>query len=196
MMKIQIYGQTELIELIEKGEPLETHLVSIGNPGKFFRHSVDTIVPEIFKKTFKSILRLEFFDVLKKEHLGTMRPKRIPQKRDARRAIRYFNKTKDSASGYVIHCWRGVSRSAAIALGYLYLIHNDEQKAVDELRRIRPEAGPHPGLVKYFDELLGCSLSSKNDQLREIRFREMKEWFMNEIDNGDALIEELEPLDD
>jgi hypothetical protein len=98
-------------------------------------------------------------------------------------------------SGYTIHCWRGVSRSTAIALGYLYLIHGDEQRAVDELKRIRPEAGPHPGLVRYFDEILGCDLSSRNEQMRKIRFREMREWFMNEIDGGDDLLEELEPVD-
>jgi len=50
-------------------------------------------------------------------------------------------------------------------------------------------------MVRYFDQVLGSDLSGKNDQLREIRFRELKEWFFNEIEDGDALLEELEPLD-
>lgn len=50
-------------------------------------------------------------------------------------------------------------------------------------------------MVKYFDDILGSDLATKNDQLRETRFRELKEWFFNEIEDGDALIEELEPLD-
>lgn len=195
-MKIQIFGQRELLEKIEKDEQLESHLISIGNPGRGFRMGEDTVIPIEFKSAFSSILRLEFFDVLKRSHLGKMRPKRIPLKRDVRKTIRYFNKTKDSATGYVIHCWRGISRSTAIALGYLYLIYGDEQQAVDELKRIRPDAGPHPGIVKYFDDLLGCDLSSKNNQLRDIRLREMQEWFLNEIDDGDALLEELEPVDE
>ena len=196
-MNIQIFGQRELVKYIENGNNACSHVVSIGNPGSIGRqNNEDTIMPNIFYKTFDSYLRLEFFDVLKKEHLGPMRPKRIPLKRDVKKAIRFFNKTKDSSNGYVIHCWRGVSRSTAIALGYLYLIHGNEQKAVDELKRIRPEAGPHPGIVNYFDEILGCDLSSKNDQLREIRLREMKEWFFNEIEDGDALLEELEVIND
>ncbi len=194
-MDVQIYGQTELEDHIKAGNSVCSHLISIGNPGRFGKHQPDTRLPEIFKKTFSGILRLEFFDVLKKEHLGSMRPKRVPLRKDVKKVIRFYNRTKETSTGYAVHCWRGVSRSTAIALGILYLIHGDEQKAIDELKRIRPEAGPHPGLVKYFDTLLGCDLSSKNDQLREIRNREMKEWFMNEIEEGDATLEELEPVD-
>lgn len=194
-MDIEIYGQNELIERIGQNKNVTSHLISIGNPSVLWKrdHRQDTNVPKIFKETFKSILRIEFFDVLEKEHLGNMRPKRIPLKRDVKKAIRYFKKHSKNANGFTIHCWRGVSRSTAIALGYLYLIHGDEQKAVDALKKIRPDAGPHPGLVKFFDEILGCDLTSFNDQLRDIRMRELKEWFFNEIDD---IIEELEPVDD
>ena len=65
---------------------------------------------------------------------------------------------------------------------------------MDELLRIRPEAAPHPGLVRYFDRILGCDLAARNDQLREIRFREMKEWFLNEV--GDEEAGGLIPLDE
>jgi len=125
-----------------------------------------------------------------------MRPKRIPLKKDVRKAIKFYKKTSNEATGYTIHCWRGISRSTAIALGYLYLIHGDEQKAADELEKIRPEAGPHPGLVKYFDELLGCDLTRVNNVLIEKRNEELKNWFFSEIDNGDALLEELEAVDE
>jgi predicted protein tyrosine phosphatase len=195
-MIVQVFGQRELIDHIHSGGEVASHLVSIGNPGRGVRaEAEDATMPELFQTTFQDYLRLQFYDVEYRRHLGPMRPKRIPLLRDVRRAIRFFNRTKDEATGYTIHCWRGLSRSTAIALGYLYLIHGDDQVAVDELKRIRPEAGPHPRLVSYFDRILGSDLSGKNDQLREIRFREMKEWFMNEIEDGDALLEELEPLD-
>ena len=193
---VQVFGQRELVEHIQRGGTVGSHLVSIGNPGRSARPDAeDTTMPAMFESMFRDYLRLEFFDVEYKRHLGPMRPRRIPMPRDVRRAIRFFKRTRKETTGYTIHCWRGLSRSPAIALGYLYLLHGDEQVAVDELKRIRPEAGPHPRLVSYFDRMLGSDLSSKNDQLREIRFREMKEWFINEIEDGDALLEELEPLD-
>ena len=195
-MNIEIYGQQDLVEAVLAGNVSCSHVISIGNPGNIGRRKEDTTMPPVFKSYFKRWLRLEFFDVLKKEHLGPMRPRRIPLKKDVRRVIRFFNGTRDEATGYAIHCWRGVSRSTAIALGVLYMMYHDEQKAVDELKRIRPEAGPHPGLVAHFDAVLGCDLTSKNNQLREIRNRELKEWFMNEMENGEALLEELEPLEE
>ena len=195
-MIIQVFGQRELVDHIQSGGEVASHLVSIGNPGRGVRaEAEDATMPALFKAMFRECLRLEFYDVEYKRHLGPMRPRRIPLRRDIRRAIRYFRRTAGSATGYTIHCWRGVSRSTAIALGYLYLIHGDEQLAVDELKRIRPEAGPHPRMVRYFDQVLGSDLSSKNDQIREIRFRRLKEWFFNEIEDGDALLEELEPVD-
>ena len=193
---IQVFGQRELVDHIQSGSEVASHLVSIGNPGRGVRaEAEDATMPALFRATFRECLRLEFHDVEYKRHLGSMRPRRIPLRRDIRRAIRYFRRTAGSATGYTIHCWHGVSRSTAIALGYLYLIHGDEQLSVDELKRIRPEAGPHPRMVRYFDQVLGSDLSSKNDQIREIRFRRLKEWFFNEIEDGDALLEELEPLD-
>lgn len=195
-MIVQVFGQRELVDHIQRGGAVMSHLVSIGNPGRGVRAAAeDATMPSVFRTVFRECLRFEFYDVEYKRHLGPMRPRRIPLRRDVRRAVRFFRRTKDEATGYTIHCWRGLSRSTAMALGYLYLIHGDEQIAVKELKRVRPEAAPHPRLVLYFDQVLGCDLSSKNDQLRETRFREMKEWFLNEIDGGDALLEELEPLD-
>jgi predicted protein tyrosine phosphatase len=194
-MNIEVYGQRELVEAIHNNKVQSSHVISIGNPGNIGRGKEDTTMPAVFKSFFRGWLRLEFFDVLKKEHLGPMRPKRIPLKRDVKKVIKFFRKTRKDATGYAIHCWRGVSRSSAVALGILYMIYEDEQRAVDELKRIRPEAGPHPGLVSYFDAVLGCNLTSKNNQLREIRNRELKEWFMNEIEEGDGLLEELEVVE-
>jgi len=196
-MNIQIFGQRELVEYIQNGGKINSHLVSIGNPGKGIRSQAeDASLPEIFKTSFQDILRLEFYDVEYKRHLGPMRPKRIPIKKDVRQAINFFNRTKDHATGYTIHCWRGISRSTAIALGYLFMIYGDEQKAAEELFKSRSEAGPHMGIVKYYDQILGSHLHEINKKIRDMRLEEMKKWFFEEIDNGDSLLEELEIIDD
>jgi predicted protein tyrosine phosphatase len=193
---VQVFGQRELVEHIKNGGKVGSHLVSIGNPGRGVRaHAEDATMPAMFRTSFQDYLRLEFYDVEYRRHLGNMRPRRIPLRRDIRRAVRFFRRTSETATGYTIHCWRGISRSTAIALGYLYLIHGNEQTAIDEIKRTRPEAAPHPQMVRYFDQIVGSDLASRNDQLREIRYRKLKEWFFNEIEDGDALLEELEPLD-
>ena len=134
-MNIQVFGQLELVERIDNCEGIYSHLVSIGNPGRGIKR-IDSIIPSVFKTVFKKYLRLEFYDVLEKRHLGPMRPKRIPLKKDIRKAIRFFNKNTNEATGYTIHCWRGVSRSTAIALGYLYMIYRDEEKTKEPLSKI------------------------------------------------------------
>jgi predicted protein tyrosine phosphatase len=82
-------------------------------PGEFLQPA--------FKDRFKRILRLQFFDAELKEDLGELRPRRIPARRDIRRVIRFWNDSKDEATGYVVHRWGGLSRSAGVALGLLYL---------------------------------------------------------------------------
>jgi predicted protein tyrosine phosphatase len=107
MINIQIFGQVELENHIKKGGNVYSHLISIGNPGRGKRGIPDHVVPDLFRTSFQSILRLEFYDAEDKSFLGPLRPKRIPQKRDVRRVVRYFEKTKHRADGYTIHCWRG-----------------------------------------------------------------------------------------
>jgi len=69
---------------------------------------------------------LRFYDVEKKHHLGPKQfIKRIPIKKDIRRIIRYYEKIRSEASGYTIHCWRGISRSTAAAFGLFYMHYRD-----------------------------------------------------------------------
>ena len=195
-MYLQIFGQKELEEhIINRGE-IYSHLISIGNPGRKRKNRLDTFIPKIFKDNFSSILRLKFYDVSKKSHLGRMKPRRIPKNKDVRKVINYIHKTRRAATGYTIHCWQGISRSTAIGLGILYILHQDEEVAIRELKKIRNEANPNPLIVKYFDEILECNLSKYNEALRSKILEELKVWFFNEIDDGDALLEELETIND
>ena len=190
---VEVLGQIELEDSING--PHYPCLVSIGNPISLFTiNRPDTKMPEVFRKHFRKILRLSFYDVEKKSHLNPRQfPKRVPRKADVRRAIRFFDKTKEETEGYTLHCWQGISRSTAFALGYLYMITGSEQEAMMILKNIRPGAHPHLGIVKMFDEELGCNLSSVNNELHQEWIGKMKE----ELDlTEDGLLEELQGLED
>jgi predicted protein tyrosine phosphatase len=175
MRDIRVFGELELLELVRKGESLPDHLVSIGNPRLPWKRLMPgEYLQPLFRKGFKRVLRLRFFDVERKDLLGRMRPRRIPMARDVRRVIRFWEGTKDEASGYVLHCWGGVSRSAGMALGLLYLDCGSEEEAARRLRSIRPEAGPHRGILRHFDRELGCHLLEAGEAIVAERMAEWK----------------------
>lgn len=187
---VQVFGQPELVEHLEAGGEHHTHCVSIGNPFNLFgvnRH--DTRVPRIIRREFKQVLRLRFYDVEAKRYLTRRQfPKKIPTREDVRRAIQFFESTSARASGYSVHCWQGVSRSTAIALGYLYMYTRSESKAAGLLKHIRPEAGPHMGIVRFFDEELGSRLV---DAATEVRDARLLRWKAELELTEDSLLEEL-----
>ncbi|MBA7715417.1 hypothetical protein ES703_124461 [subsurface metagenome] len=122
-----------------------------------------------------------------------MRPKRIPNRSDVRRAIKFYRRTRQRTSGYTLHCWRGISRSTAFALGFLYLMTGSENEAKERLQEIRPDAIPLQLIVVYFDLELGCNLSKVNDAIRKERIEAWK----RELDLAeDMLLEELPSVDD
>jgi len=194
-MNIQIFGQDELIEHIQESGNYSSHLISIGNPKSLFiKNGRGETLPKLFKQSFQDILRLEFYDVECKQHLTYKQfPKIIPARSHVQKAIDFYNKTKDKATGYTIHCWRGVSRSAAIAVGILYLIHKDEKRVFEELLKIRPQAMPHKGIVKYYDEILGCNLTAELNIFKQKWIDAMKA----ELNfNPDDYLEELEEVEE
>jgi predicted protein tyrosine phosphatase len=188
---VQIFGQDELIDHIQDGCNYSSHLISIGNPKSLFiKNGRGETLPKLFKQSFQGILRLSFYDVEYRYHLTCKQfPKIIPTRNHVQKAIDFYNKTKDKATGYTIHCWRGVSRSAAIAVGILYHIHKDEKKVFEELLKIRPQAMPHRSIVKYYDDILGCNLTAELDIFRQKWIDAMKA----ELNfNPDDYLEELE----
>jgi predicted protein tyrosine phosphatase len=189
---VQIFGQHELVERLTSGGWHYSHGISIGNPGRGFGRP-DTVEPPELRRHFRRVLRLAFYDVENVNQLGTMRPRRVPRRSDVRRVIRFFRRTRAEADGYTLHCWGGVSRSTAVGLGLLYLLTGSEREAGDILRRIRPEAGPHRAIVRYFDELLGCRLGPVADAIRAEKLEKMRK----ELDlTEEALLEELPGTDE
>ena len=187
---VQVLGQIELVDLLRSGGQRYSHCISIGNPRQLFRRQKpDEMMPTIYKDHFKEILRLSFYDVEERRHLRPWQfPKKIPQRSDVRKVIKFYHRTRDNATGYTIHCWQGIPRSTAIALGILYLITGSETEAKNRLKRIRPSAGPHQRIVKFFDEELGCKLVTVNREIRQERLDLMKIEF-DQIE--DSLLEEL-----
>ncbi len=172
---VQVFGEIELAERIARAEPVRRSLISIGNPRAFFAPvKPGTRVPPLFRQKFDDVLRLAFFDVDSIESLGKMRPKKVAERHDIERVVSFFNTTRTGTDGWTIHCWQGLSRSPGIALGILFLIYGDEDKAARELRRIRPEARPLQRIVGFFDEILGSRLSAVNERIRAERIEEMK----------------------
>ncbi len=192
---IEVFGQLELLEHLRANKEHYSHLISIGNPKQFLRKAKpDEMLPEVFKQHFKRVLRFDFFDVEEKRQLMWWKfPKVIPSRRHVRQAIEFFNETRREASGYTIHCWQGISRSTAFALGLLYLVKGSEELAASALKKIRPEAGPHQRIVGYFDAELGSHLTEVNEQLRKERIEKLKEELNFSNDSG---IEELKKAEE
>ena len=186
---VQVFGEMELADRLGRGEPVRRCLVSIGNPRAFLAPvRPGTRVPLLFRERFDRVLRLAFFDLDDESQLGRMRPRRVAKLRDVERIVRFFEETRKGTDGWTVHCWQGLSRSPAVALGLLYLILGDEAAAAVELRRIRPEARPLQRVVALFDAVLGSRLSEVNEGIRTARIEEMKA----ELDlTADMLLEEL-----
>jgi predicted protein tyrosine phosphatase len=157
-VSIQVFGEQELVDHLARGGAHYSHCVSIRNP--------DETIPAVIKNSFRAILELRFYDAEEIEQLGAQTIKRIPERRDVKGVIEFFRLTAAEATGYTLHCWQGISRSPAVALGLLYLLTGSEDEAAYHLKRIRPDARPHRKLVRLFDEQLGCRLAAVNARLR------------------------------
>ena len=191
---VQIFGEIELDERIRNGDALMSHCISIRNYHRF--------MPPLstgFVGMFRDILHLEFHDVETRDWLPPNSDHiPIPEKHDIVRTIGFFNNAvrDPDFTGFTVHCWRGVSRSAAIATGIVYLILGDEKQTLEYLRQIRPQVMPLPRILRFWDEVLGSELSAHSDALRKDALEEMRRRFLEEIWGPDDQLEELHGVDD
>ena len=194
MIHLQVFGEQELVEHVLSGGSHYEYLISIGNPKRVLgRKNPGQVLPTALRTNSKHILRLEFFDVQRKDQLGPMRPRRIATRSDVKRAIGFYRQTRSTASGYTLHCWRGINRSPAFSLGLLFLITGSEMEAKKRLREIRPESMPLQLIVHHFDQQLGCKLSFLNEMIPRER---IEEWTRELALEEDMLLEELPTVDD
>jgi len=173
-MNIRVFGQQELVNKIVTGAiPPYSHLISIGNPPNGVSGPTKEI-PNILKKKYKSILRLEFWDAEDECQINEGEILRLPELSDIEQAIKYYNSKKRRAKGFDIHCWRGIARSTAIAFILLYLEEEDAQKAAEKLIDIRRNAMPNKRMISLFDEKYGTNLSDFNNTIYKARFAKMR----------------------
>jgi predicted protein tyrosine phosphatase len=191
---VEVFGEDELVERIQRGEKHRRACISIGDPRPFFRKArIGERLHPAVKSSFESVLRLSFYDREQPVKIeGLHRSERVPELRDARRVLRFFEKTRDRTDGWTVHCWAGVSRSPATALALLFLLRGDEERAAEELRRIRPQAMPNLRLVRHFDALLGSRLIDAARNIYELRHEELISEFRENLDGS---LEELEAAD-
>jgi len=141
----------------------ESVLISIGNPRSSIFRKEDEKIPEAIRKAFPKILRLEFHDAYEGDKLPNNKLKRPPTKKDLLKVIRFYESNKNKYSRIVVHCWAGTSRSTAIGICLLYLIHHNENKVIEILKEIRPYALPHKKILEYIDEIYGTSFQDKRN---------------------------------
>ncbi len=96
-------------------------------------------------------LQLEMNDVPTANHVGA------PTKEQVKLGLDWVKALPDDAH-LVVHCWAGISRSTAMALGILVQKHGIEYipQAIEWLQENRPIACPNPLVIQHLDELLEC----------------------------------------
>lgn len=164
-LEVQVFGQRELERRLARAGPVLSHLVSITDPR-------EPEFPEAFQRPFRRSLLLRFSDCASDEAIDL---RCAPELEDARKVLAFVEETAAEAGGYTVHCFSGISRSTAVALAILYLSRGSEDEAARELIRIRHIAHPHPGLVSFFDAILGSRLASVAEAMRDERLKVMRE---------------------
>jgi predicted protein tyrosine phosphatase len=84
-------------------------------------------------------------------------PQVPPTSADAAAIIRFAHSIQHIQGTLLVHCGAGISRSPAAALICLAVWRGPgaEADCVAELQRLRRGAVPHPGLIRFADDLLG-----------------------------------------
>ncbi len=159
----QVFAETDLIDHIIANKKHYSHCISIRDPED--KQSVT------IESGFKEVLELKFYDIESIEY----QPKgydinrvTLAEYKDIIKIYDFFERTirDKSLTGYTIHCRRGISRSAAVALGLIYLVIKNELQAVKYLLKIRPEAMPLPRILRFWDQILDSNLSESGEWMR------------------------------
>lgn len=90
----------------------------------------------------------------------------------ARRILDWAQPRVADDHGILVHCYAGMSRSTASAIGICALAGMTDEDAWDHVYASRPDADrsfiPNPLLLSHFDKLLGTDLLSHSDRRWEL----------------------------
>ena len=167
-------------EIIDNKLTHYSHCISIGSPG--------IKEPENIRNEFKKVLRLEFHDINRKKEKPKEENPVTPKMKDVRKIINFYNKTKNTADGYTIHCHAGVHRSVAAGYMLLYLMSNSVEYAKNELIRIKAFPLPNKRMIELFDMINNSTLSAELPGFEQ----RIKDFLDSKIEiNHDDYLEEL-----
>jgi predicted protein tyrosine phosphatase len=173
-LRIQNFGQQELQTRLSQGHHVYTHCISITNPECTNEDDVRCNTPDDIRNGFKRTLELKFWDENDQDNLAAFSNQRIVSLSDIRSVIEFIESTKEEADGYTLHCWRGISRSPAIALGILQYIHKNETIASEKLIEIRRNEMPLKRAVELFDKMLQFNLSDFKNSVYKARMKALR----------------------
>lgn len=172
-LKINIFGEDELVNRIINNGVTYKNIVSIGDPG--------STVPELVRKEAESILELRFLDLDEPLPNHDSTTEIMPELEDVKKVINFYN-AANIKDGFTVHCWQGLSRSAAVAMCILYLYYGKEKVVFKELSSIRPYAKPNTRILKLFDGIYGTNLEIK---AKDFKYKSVKKMYKNYKDKDD-----------
>ena len=149
-------------------------LISIGNPSNGTVRP-DNTLPEIFQKRYRSILRLEFWDVERRDPALIKEGEiaRFPEPEDIEKVLQLYDENRNAS--FDVHCWKGVARSAAMAYILLFQTIKNEYDAARELINIRRIAMPNKLIVEMYDQKYGTNLGDYKNTVFKARIARMRE---------------------
>jgi len=184
ILPIEIFSVYEMEEKLKLGSKLYSHCISIGSPG--------STMP-VFRNRFISILRLEFNDIYSKKDMPNDQSAKPPKMDSIKKIIKFYNETKDFATGYTIHCHAGVHRSVAVGMIILYLMNNSIEFVKNEIIKVKAFPLPNRKVLELFDRQYKSNLSSLIPELNE----RLAKFLNNDIEiKIDDYLEELDSVDE
>ena len=140
---VQVCGFHELGEQIPQGAKSLVSIWESRSP------DVDETVRILRKHFTEDCLHVVMFDDIARPTAG----KRAATKKDISGILRF---AADAPSPVLVHCFAGVSRSAAVAYAILCQAHGpgEEELCMQRLLRVRPQAAPNAFIVSIADDVM------------------------------------------
>jgi predicted protein tyrosine phosphatase len=138
MFQLKVCGYREAEELIQQGWP--TYVISLLDPWTSQ------------KPKYSNQLALYFHDVESETMLDWI----APQTRDLEEVIR-FTKNLTETDRLLIHCYQGISRSPAVAIGVLISKNINFSDAYHHVSCMRTGINPNKLIIGIIDEYFGLN---------------------------------------
>lgn len=118
-----------------------THCVSISDVGG--EYHVSDFDGDIYK--------IKFLDI---EFPSVSGPQYVHIEQLAKHLREYIEANENNTNRLLIHCFAGISRSAAVGIFFCLLQGKTVEEAFKELDEIRPMASPNRLMIRYIDDYL------------------------------------------